>query len=205
LKHAVIFDIDGTLLESFEQDDRIYREAVRRILGDVVLRAELTGYDQVTDSGILQQIFADNKLPEDPKTIDEVKGEFFSQLASFIGKSGPFGETPGAKSVLQRLQASESHVVAIATGGWCESARMKLATAEFDIETIPLATSDDAVARTEIMQFALSQIGEKFDSITYFGDGVWDEQACDILGWSFRPVGPALGGIKSFDGEYAIK
>ena len=33
MKQAVIFDIDGTLLDSSADDDRIYRDAVRTVLG----------------------------------------------------------------------------------------------------------------------------------------------------------------------------
>ena len=112
---------------------------------------------------------------------------------------------PGAKAVIQRLRNSETHQVAIATGGWRRSAEIKLKTAGFDIAAVPMATSDDAIERTSIMKFALTSIGEEVASVTYFGDGVWDKQACDTLGWTFRPVGPALAGISSYDDEFAIK
>ena len=49
--HAVIFDIDGTLLHSAAVDDALYREAVRRVLGEVQLRPSLHAYDYVTDTG----------------------------------------------------------------------------------------------------------------------------------------------------------
>ena len=61
-RHAVIFDIDGTLLHSAEIDDALYRQSVRDVLGDVRLRPTLADYEYVTDSGILAQIFADNGL-----------------------------------------------------------------------------------------------------------------------------------------------
>ncbi len=48
---------------------------------------------------------------------------------------------------------------------------------------------------------ALSKIGSTFDSITYYGDGSWDEKACAELGWNFVAVGAALGGIESYYGE----
>lgn len=205
MKHAVIFDIDGTLLNSSEEDDRLYREAVAQVLGDVRLRPTLSDYDPVTDTGILLQILKDNGIAEDAGRIAEVKEAFFLRLESFMDSHGPFVEIPGAKEVIGRLHSSDAYQVAIATGGWRHSAEIKLKTAGFDIASVPLATSDDAIERTAIMQLALAAIGEEVTSITYFGDGLWDARACDLLGWTFRAVGPALAGISSYDDEFAIK
>ena len=66
--HAVIFDIDGTLINSASIDDALYREAVRRVLGEVQLRPSLHAYDYVTDTGILYQIVADNEIPVEQAT-----------------------------------------------------------------------------------------------------------------------------------------
>jgi len=205
MKHAVIFDIDGTLLDSSEHDDRLYRQAVGHVLGDVSLRPALIDYHPVTDTGILLQILEDNRLPEDPEIIAAVKREFCKRVEEFVQENGPFRALPGAQSVIGRLRASEVHCVAIATGGWRRSAEIKLATAGFDIGPVPLATSDDAIERTAIMEYALASIGEEVASVTYFGDGPWDQLACQRLGWAFRAVGPELAGISSYDDEFAIK
>ncbi len=204
-KHAVIFDIDGTLLDSSDHDDRIYRQAVSHILGKVNLRPSLIDYHPVTDTGILLQILDDNGLPKTPDLISAVRREFCARMEAFVHAEGPFRELPGAKSVIARLRRSESHCLAIATGGWRRSALVKLITAGFDIDAVPLATSDDAIERTAIMQHALASIGEDVASITYFGDGPWDQKACEQLGWRFRAVGPGLAGISSYDDEFTIK
>jgi hypothetical protein len=48
------------------------------------------------------------------------------------------------------------------------------------------------------MRIALSRLGNRFESVTYYGDGPWDKAACETLGWRFVAVGPALGGIESY-------
>ena len=75
---------------------------------------------------------------------------------------------------------------------------LKLETAGFEIDGVPIATSDDHVDRAEIMSLALSRLGSTFDSVTYYGDGVWDREASAALGWQFVPVGPTLNGLSNF-------
>lgn len=196
--HAVVFDIDGTLLQSTSVDDALYKEAVRSVLGPVRLRPSLEEYDFVTDSGILQQILADNSFSTDLNSVSAIKANFVEALTAHISINGPFEEIPGAKRVLDRFRASEEHSVAIATGGWRESAVLKLESAGFDLSGLPLATSDDSHERTTIMQIALSKLGADFRSVTYYGDGPWDQDACAVLGWEFVAVGPVLSGIDSY-------
>lgn len=201
--HAVIFDIDGTLLQSASIDDALYRASVTAVLGSVRFRPSLNDYDFVTDAGILLQVVDDNALKLSPGQEAEIKAHFVEALSSHIGENGPFREVPGAKEMLEHFRASAGHAVAIATGGWLDTALLKLESANFDLSQFPLATSDDAFQRTEIMQLALSRLGSEFHSITYYGDGPWDRDACLALGWNFVAVGAALGGIDSYLGLVA--
>ena len=160
--NAIIFDIDGTLLQSATVDDELYRAAVNDVLGPVRFRASLHAYDYVTDTGILSQIFADNDIPQATEPMDEIRARFVDRLRSHIEGAGPFAEVPGAKKLLNKLRQSATHAVAIATGGWRESAELKLQSAGFDYADIPLATANDHYERTAIMRIALSQLGQGF-------------------------------------------
>lgn len=194
--HAVLFDIDGTLLHSAAVDDALYREAVRQVLGDVRLRPTLHEYEAVTDTGVLGQIIRDNNIPGDP--LDAVRSMFVRLLEQHVGNHGPFREIAGASDFLRGLGASPNHAVALATGGWRESAMLKLDSAGLAWSRFPLASSNDHHERTAIMEIALSQLGNAFESVTYYGDGPWDRDACDALGWNFVAVGPELGGLESY-------
>ena len=200
--HAVIFDIDGTLLHSAAVDDALYREAVRRVLGEVQLRPSLHAYDYVTDTGILYQIVADNEIAVEPEPLQEIKSHFVDLLRGHVHEHGPFLEIPGASELLASLRASPAHAVAIATGGWRESAELKLQSAGLDYSSFPLATSNDHHERTSIMELALARLGNHFDFVSYYGDGPWDRQACADLGWQFVAVGPELGGLTSYEGHF---
>jgi FMN phosphatase YigB (HAD superfamily) len=202
MKHAVIFDIDGTLLRSAHEDDALYRQAVESVLGTITFRNALADYSHVSDSGILNQLLSDNGLHPDPKAISEIKERFLHATRKYVSEYGPFQEVPGAKGLVQRLQSSGHHEVAIATGGWRHTARFKLVSAGFDLDDVPLKSADDAIDRVEIMRLALDSLGEGLGQVTYYGDGPWDEQACRELGWTFRPVGATLRGIESYEGEF---
>jgi beta-phosphoglucomutase-like phosphatase (HAD superfamily) len=202
MTHAVIFDIDGTLLNSAVTDDQMYREAVLEIFGEVSFRAEMHEYDRVTDLGILLQIIEDNNLEPAAHSIEGVKNAFFARMRSFLDNVGSFDEVPGAKAVLRRISALEDHRLAIATGGWRTSAEMKLKSVGFELQDVSVLTSDDHVERTGIMKIALAELGKDFESVTYFGDALWDQRACHELDWNFRAVGPMLDGLKTYDGLY---
>jgi phosphoglycolate phosphatase-like HAD superfamily hydrolase len=197
--HAVILDFDGTLIQSSEVDSGLYIAAVRAVLGDVRLRESCREYRHVTDTGILEDILEDNGLPRTDLVLDAVRGHFVGSLRRHIDAHGPFTEVAGARQFVSGLQTSSSHRVAYATGGWSASALLKLRTAGFPIQDIPLASSDDHADRKSIMLLALQQLGNDFESITYYGDGEWDETAARELGWGFVAVGEKLGSLVAFE------
>ena len=202
--HAVIFDIDGTLLHSADIDDALYRQAVHAVLGDVHLRPAIEDYDYVTDTGILRQILEDNRLPLAQDHLDDIRSMFVDSLRAHVDDHGPFAEIPGARDLMQTLIQSPEHAVAIATGGWRQSAELKLRSAGIDFANVPLITSNDHHERTAIMELALSRIGEGFESVSYYGDGPWDREACASLGWQFVAVGTKLEGLESYIGHAPI-
>ena len=199
--HAVIFDIDGTLLNSASVDDDLYRSALQRVLGPVRFRESLNDYDHVSDSGILAQVIDDNQLSVPQSPAPQIISYFVESLQNYMASNGPFLEVPGARQFLKGLRASPEHYVALATGGWRASATMKLQSAGFDLDGSDLFTSDQEHDRSRIMLSALDRPESGYDSITYYGDGLWDRAACKKLDWKFVAVGRSLGGLESYDGH----
>jgi beta-phosphoglucomutase-like phosphatase (HAD superfamily) len=189
---ALIFDIDGTLVESTKFDSALYKQAVKHVLGPVTIHADWSAYTHVTDSGILKEIMTQNGI-SDKTLFTQVKSKFAELIESTLKSTG-VSEVPGAKDTLNYLERREDVSIGIATGGWGSTARMKLAAAGFSILKIPFCSCDDLDSRTEIMVKCLAGMGKGFDSVTYFGDAEWDKKASGELGWDFIGIGNYIKG-----------
>ncbi len=196
---AIVFDVDGTLIESMSVDSELYFSSINSVLGPVNIREDLSAYDNVTDSGILAQLIDDNGFSSKDEVAESIQAIFVESLRKHIQTVGPFPAIEGAIQMVDKVRHSANTRIAIATGGWRRSALLKLESTGFNIDGIPVATCDNSPSRIEIMRTALSRIGNDFESVTYFGDAEWDRQACQNLGWNFVAVGPDLGGIESYE------
>ena len=197
--NAVIFDIDGTLLQSDANDDALYLAAVRDVLGNVNLRPTWSRYTQFTAAGILAEILNDNAIDATIETVTAVRDRFVASVLRHVSEHGPFAEIPGARAFVEGLHNSPTHRVGYATGGWRGSALLKLSTSGFPVTGVALATSDDHFERQAIMLHALGQLHGTFSTVTYYGDGHWDAAAAKALGWHFVPVGTKLNGLTRYD------
>lgn len=185
--HHVMFDIDGTLVESYEMDSRCFIDAVKEVTG-LSINSDWSEYQHVTDSGILNEILFSEGYSDSKEIKFEVKQCFLKNLEASIAVQ-PVKEILGAAVFLYLLQSMSNVTVSLATGGWRESATLKLESANIDYSSIPLASSDDHSSRMEIMRLAANRAGNNQYPCTYFGDGVWDKEACDHLEYNFVLVG----------------
>ncbi len=189
LLHHVMFDVDGTLVQSNEFDGDCFIEAVYEVLGHR-LNSDWTKYKYVSDAGILNQHISENGLQAKRDVIHtDVKKAFIVNIANSLDKN-PAQQVPGASEFISELRQQEILSLSVATGGWYETALMKLKSAEIDISEIPIASSNDHFSRTRIMKIAEEKAnGEIKMPCTYFGDGEWDKKACEELGYNFVLVG----------------
>ena len=187
-----MFDVDGTLVESVALDDELYSQAVRSVLG-VSMRGDWHQYKNVTDTGILEELMQEVGVSSEVSRLAvQVKQEYLSLLRdSLQGDQIALCQISGAGALLHELALRDDIRVAIATGGWRESAELKLRHAGIDLHGVAFASCDDSPVRTEIMRIAESRAtGEsEFSRKVYFGDGEWDREACDLTGYEFVAVG----------------
>lgn len=189
---CVIFDIDGTLVDSVAEDARLYGVAVREVLGDVSIRPRWSEYQHVTDAGILRQICTENGL-DVARCEQRVRARFGELIAEYLRAEGSCHPTLGALQLLQELRGALEGRIGIATGGWGHTARMKLVRAGYEVSGIPLTSSDDGHERVHIMKQCRALLPAAAITI-YVGDGEWDKRASELLGWRFIGVGSRLQG-----------
>ena len=188
----VIFDIDGTLTETTKVDEECFVRSLADVCGFHDVDTDWLGYQHATDSGIFQEIYEARagRLPSLIE-ISRFRQHFVGLLAETSSKT-PFASVTGASLLLSRLAGSAEHRVALATGGWRDSARIKMASAGLRYDDYPAASSDDALDRESIIRLSMRRAAEwhgGFSHVVYIGDGIWDARACRSMDIPFIGIG----------------
>ncbi len=190
----IIFDVDGTLVDTYALDTEHFCQAVTDVLGQAEFRQDWADYTHVSDAGILAEVFQDNDV--DPTLgLQHAVRERFGTLVSSALVTQPCQALPGAHEAMSYLHGRQDSAVGVATGGWAHTARAKLGAAGFQTEHWTLASSDDHAERAVIMQSCAARLPNPGAPTVYFGDGIWDLNACAKLEWAFVGIGTRLEGV----------
>jgi phosphoglycolate phosphatase-like HAD superfamily hydrolase len=190
--HLVMFDIDGTLTETMKVDEECFVRSFKAVFGFADINTDWSRYPRTTDSGIFHDVFT-SRIGRSP-TAQETSQfrQHFIQLLAAASSQSPFTPVAGADRLLSRLARGGSHRVSLATGGWGDSARLKMASAGMCFDDHPAASADDALDRESIIKLSRQRAAERygrFGSTVYVGDGVWDARACRSIGVPFIGIG----------------
>lgn len=185
-----IFDIDGTLTKTNKIDHICYINTVQKFIDKSLKTFEAETFTHFTDSSIIIELY-ERFLSRKPSSAEEntFKEYYFQHLEDSLEHSPQYFQAiEGAAEILHSF--SEEWAVALATGCWVESARIKLKGGGVDIGNYPLATASDAITRQDVMRTAVERSKilhnvEDFEHIVYIGDGLWDKQSCADLQMPF--------------------
>lgn len=183
-----IFDIDGTLVRSDAHEDRLYWQALETVLGVAREPFDWASFRHVTDNGIAHDVYRrQNGTVPSIDALNATERHFAAMWRDTLADMPAHEvEVPGASAWMQALLAHDGWQVAIATGGWQQSATAKLAAAGIDVAALPMACANDALSREEIVTTArrraeAAHAVETFERVVYVGDGVWDVRTCAAL------------------------
>ncbi len=209
-----LFDIDGTLTETNEVDNECFVRAFAASHQITDIETDWTKYTHVTDSGLVSEIF-NQRLGRAPNEEDFLafKNCFIKNLNDYASKDETlFAEVLNAKTMLETLSLEKDWAIAIATGSFYDSAKLKLEKTKIDIKDFLIATADDAVSREEILHTAIKKSLEKyglkkFEKIVSIGDGVWDVRTAKNLSLYFIGIASGKGAesLREEGANYIIK
>ena len=190
--HLLMFDVDGTLVNSLGLEAIYFPRACEEGLGLTGVSSDWGSYRTPSDSGIVAEL-VERHFEREADSADFAKVEkVFLRLLeeAFTAEPGLCGEIAGARRAFHLARELPATVVGIATAGWTSTAALKLRTAGFELGETILVSSSDGVSKAEILEFGRRRMlarnrMEEFASMTYIGDSIGDADAATRLGFHF--------------------
>ncbi len=175
---GVLFDIDGTLVDSLELCLRAFQVALQELTGEWLPGPQITRYFGVSEEGIL-----DRMVPQLPQA-ETVYFRVFTDLHQDLRES-----FPGMRELLARLQAA-GVPMGVVTGKGARGAEIALkALGLQDFFPVVEAGSRLQADKPTSMRLALARLGLRPEECAYVGDTVYDMQSAAAVG--MLPVGAA--------------
>ena len=98
-----MFDVDGTLVKSYEFDEECFVTAVSEVLGHDI-DSNWDSYEHVSDAGILNEHLKRQGITSDHENIHSaVKKSFISKVQEYLSEN-PATEIPGASELIKKLK-----------------------------------------------------------------------------------------------------
>jgi len=189
----ILFDIDGTLTATSGVDEKCYAAAFERTFGLPLPTTDWDVYEHCTDFAIAREVVVSSRgVPPSAEECEAFEQAFVVELEKeYAVNPGAFNEVPGAKAILEAIDARSDMRAAIATGGMRLSACYKLSRIGVDATSMPAAFANDSERREDIARCAASradgrrQGGDRALDLVYVGDGPWDVKTSAAMNMRF--------------------
>ena len=183
---AVLFDIDGTLLDFRGAGRRSFIHTLEKVFGwhDDIAYIQFHGN---TDLNVLREIFARHGAELTP----EKQRQFFAALPRELERLAAEASVirhPGVLELLQALARDPRVAFGVATGNIEASARLKLRHADLHAHLPHGGYADEQGERADIARTALARLraalppGAGFDAVWMIGDTPFDVAAARAAG-----------------------
>jgi phosphoglycolate phosphatase-like HAD superfamily hydrolase len=184
---AVIFDVDGVLLELTREEEEIFFTALSKFVATEHLSRDWNSYRVRNDENIIAEILERNHLSA--TLVNDVQAHYISILKSSAVKAKPIAS---AAQLLQTLQ-TKAHL-GIATANFLSAAQHRLAQVNLWRHVSSLAQGADGGGhKSAILGRALSTLTMKPQRIVFVGDNLNDltaglDHGIHFIGFSEDPA-----------------
>jgi phosphoglycolate phosphatase-like HAD superfamily hydrolase len=186
----IISDIDGTLTDTNTVDTDCFLASLKTVAGIDLGSADWNQFPEATDAAIVHELLKERPSIEEKAMERKIRTDFVTRLTREASVNPDrFRPLPGAVEFIDSVRSHSRYEVALATGGWAESAQIKLRMAGIDADGLGMATSSDRNRRAEIIQLAVERSNRTDFPAVYLGDGLWDLKAARELELEFIGLG----------------
>ena len=190
---GVIFDVDGTLVDSVDLHATAWRDAFKRFGRDVALEEVRRQIGKGADQ-LLPVFFTKEELAGFGDVLEEYRAELFKR--AFLPRVRAF---PKVRELFRKI-AGEGQRIALASSANKDEVAYYKNLARID-EFVTAETSADDVKRSkphpDIFAVALSKMGVRKDDVLVVGDAPYDAEAAMKLG--LKTIGLRCGGFPKQD------
>lgn len=192
---AVLFDVDGTLVDS----NYLHVHAWRRAFAEQHIEVESWRIHRAIgmDGSALVRLLSDQAPDDVRQRLKELHSRFYLESAPLLSP------LPGARRLLERIAALELPVVLATSAPDDELAVLREALDCDDLIAAVTSSADVDIAKPEpdIIGIALDRIGATAERAVFVGDAVWDVAACVRAG--LPCIGVLSGGVSRAELEEA--
>ena len=188
---AVIFDIDGTLLDSVDLHAQAWQEAFRKF-GHEISFEKIRGQIGKGGDQLLPVFLGEQELKETGAALKEYRGRLFKE--KYLQKVKPF---PGVRELFQKIRA-HGQQLALASSAKGDELKdfEKIAQIE-DLVEVETSSADAKRSKPhpDIFEAALARLGPEIgpEEAVVVGDSPYDAEGAKRAG--LRTVGVLCGGF----------
>ena len=177
-KTLIIFDIDGTLVNSDSRDSKAFADSYQEFFDKDFHSIDWRKYEHVTDHTIFHSVYQDHfGHPCSDEDLHAFQERYIDKLIT-NRQNHPehYQEVAGARTILDVLHAEDRYILGIGTGGWRRPQLVKLEHVGISVDQIYDSYADNMPTREDILQESidLARQDHQITHTIYLGDAIWD-------------------------------
>jgi HAD superfamily hydrolase (TIGR01549 family) len=173
---AVLFDVDGTLVDS----NYLHVHAWYRAFNEVGLDVEAWRIHRLigTDGSTLVASLAEGANDDTRSRLKDLHSRYYRETAPLLRR------LPGVRKLLEAVDELGLQIVLATSASEDELSILREVLASDDLVSAATSSNDVDTAKPQpdIVQVALDRAGVDTDHAVFVGDTVWDVEACERAG-----------------------